>query len=97
MEKKDPREIMQEFKRRQSRQIISIAAIMFLVLLCAVIYKRPALLGGISKGALFGVQVAGIAAFLVYSAVNWRCPSCGSGLGTDIHKQVCRKCGAKLQ
>ena len=88
---------MQEFRLRQSRQLLAIAIALFLVMLCAVLYKRPDLLGGVSKGTLFGAQVISIAAFFGFTVVNWRCPSCGSSLGTDINRSICRKCGARLQ
>lgn len=81
---------------RQSRQIIVITIALFLVLLSAVLYKRP-LFGGLSKGMLFGMQIAAIAAFLGFTAFNWRCPSCGKSLGSDINRRVCGKCGARLR
>jgi hypothetical protein len=43
------------------------------------------------------VQIAGIAAFLVFTAFNWLCPSCGKGLGADINRRVCKRCGARLR
>ncbi len=94
--KKDREQIMREFKMRQSRQIIAIAAALFLVLLSAVIHKRPDLFGAVPRNALFGAQIACIAAFLGFSAFNWRCPACGKFLGRDIHKQSCSRCGATL-
>jgi hypothetical protein len=55
MKKKDPDEIKREFRIRQNRQIVAIAAAMFIVLLSAVLYKRPDLLGAISGRTLFGL------------------------------------------
>ncbi len=95
-EKKDRDRIRREFRTRQTRQIIAIAAALFLVLLSAVIHKRPGLFGEFPKGVLFGAQVAVIAAFLGFSAFNWRCPACGRFLDSDIHRRVCNKCGAGL-
>jgi len=97
MHKKDPAQIVKEFHRLQSRQIIAIAITLFSVMLCAVLYKRPGVLGDFSKGTLFGAQVVAIASFLVYSSVNWRCPSCGKMLGPDIHRRGCKKCGVRLR
>ncbi len=96
MNKKDKKQIMQEFHLRQTRQIIAIAIALFLVLLSAVLYKRP-VLEELPKGMLFGTQIAAIAAFLVFTSLNWKCPSCGKGLGSDIHKSHCRKCGVRLR
>jgi len=97
MQKQDDNRIKQEFKARQTRQIVAMTIALFLVLLSAVIYKRPDLFGAFSKQTLFGMQAVTIAAFLAYSVFNWRCPVCNKGLGSDIHRQHCRKCRARLQ
>jgi hypothetical protein len=94
---KDPQQIMQEFRVRQSRQFVAIAIALFLVLLCAVIYRRPDLFGEFSKGTLFGVQVVIIGSYIGYTSYNWSCPSCGKHLGADINRKICKKCGARLQ
>ncbi|SRR6266540_59768 len=96
-QKKDDKQIMQEYRTRQNRQFIAIAAALFSVLLCAVVYKRPDLFGTFSKGALFGAQVVIIASYIGYTSQNWRCPSCGKGMGNDINRQICKKCGARLR
>jgi len=96
IQKKDEQQVRQEFRMRQNRQIIAIMVALFLVLLSAVLYKRP-LFGELSKATLFGMQIAAIAAFLLFSAVNWKCPSCNKSLGSNINKRICRKCGARLQ
>jgi len=88
---------MQEFRVRQNHQFIAIAITLFGVLLCAVIYKRPDLFGEYSKGTLFGAQAVVIASYVVYTSYNWTCPSCGKHLGTDINRQICKKCGARLR
>ncbi len=96
MEKKDRNRIMQEFRTRQSRQFIAIAAALFLVILSAVIDKRPDLFGEVSRNTLFGAQVAIIAAFIGFTGFNWRCPSCRKYLGSDITRRICKKCGTRL-
>jgi len=97
MLKKEKSEIKREFRQRQTRQIIALTAALFLVLLAAVLYKRPDLAGTISRSTLFGLQAISIAAFLGYTAYNWRCPSCDKHLGGNVHRQRCGKCGALLQ
>jgi hypothetical protein len=94
---KDNSAIKREFRKRQSRQIVAVAAAMFVVLLGAVLHRRPDLLGEFSRPALFGLQAISIAAFLGFTAYNWRCPSCEKYLGGNIHRQRCGKCGARLQ
>ena len=88
---------MKEFEVRKGRQIIAIALTLFFILLCAILHKWPIRYANFSKGALFGAQIAAIAAFMGFSALNWRCPSCGKSLGGDIGKTTCKKCGGRLQ
>jgi len=97
MQKKDDNKIMQEFKARQDRQIIAIAVALFFMILAAVLFKRPDLLGAFSGRTLAGLQIVSIASFVVYTAYNWRCPSCDKHLGGNIHRQRCGKCGTRLQ
>ena len=93
---KDRERLGREFRTRQTRQIIAIAAALFLILLSAVVYKRPDIFGELPKSTLFGAQAVVIAAFIGFAYVNWRCPSCSKYLGSDIHKRFCKKCGAIL-
>jgi Zn finger protein HypA/HybF involved in hydrogenase expression len=97
MQKQDPKEIKREFRQRQTRQIIAMTVALFLVALAAVLYKRPELVGTISRGTLFGMQAITIAAFFGYTSYNWRCPACGKYLGSNLHRTQCRKCSARLQ
>jgi hypothetical protein len=96
IQKKDDQHIRHHFHIRQNRQILAIAIALFLVLLAAVLYKRPLFVEW-SKGTLFGMQVITIAAFLGFTAINWRCPACGKSLGSNINRRVCGKCGARLR
>jgi len=94
--KKDSQQIILEFRKLQTRQIIAIAVALFIILLCAVLYKRPVYFGEFSKTTLFTAQLLTIGIFIGFTAANWVCPSCGKHLGTDIHRRVCRKCRARL-
>jgi len=97
MLKRDSRQIMQDFGVRRARQLLAIGVALCLVLFLAVLYKRPAVLGEFSKNTLFGVQIMVIAAFIGFSSVNWRCPSCNKYLGNDISRRMCRKCKSRLR
>jgi uncharacterized membrane protein len=97
MQEREDTGITKEFRKRQTRQIIAVATALFLVLLAAVIYKRPDIFGEFSRGSLFAAQAAIIAVFIGFTAVNWRCPSCNKHLGGDIDRRACGKCGARLQ
>ena len=70
MQKSNDKQIMRDFWLRQGRQFIAIAVTLFLVLLLAVIYKRPDLFGEYSKNTLFVAQLVVIAAFIGFTAFN---------------------------
>ena len=97
MDKKDNKQIMREFRLRQGRQILAIAVTLFLVLFLAVLYKRPDHFGEFSKNTLFVEQFVLIAAFIGFTAFNWRCPSCNEYLGGDINRRICKQCGTRLR
>jgi len=94
-EKNAVKKIRESFRIRQNRQLLAIAAALFLVLFSAVVYKRPDLFGEFSKRTLFGAQALIIAAFVGFTAANWRCPACNKFLGNDIHRESCRRCGTR--
>lgn len=97
MQENDDKQIARDFWLRQGRQLLAIAITLFLVLLLAVIHKRPDLFGAYPKGTLFVYQLVVIALFIGFTAFNWRCPSCKKYLGRDINKRVCRHCRARLK
>ena len=93
---KDKRKIMEDFRVRRGRQALAVGVALFLVLLLAMLHRRPTLLGEFSKSAIFGAQVIVIFAFIGFSSLNWRCPSCNKFLGDNIGRRTCRKCGSRL-
>lgn len=97
MQKRDLEQIMRDFRLRQSRQLLAIAAALFLILLLALLNKRPDIFGELSKDTIVGAQLLVIAAFIGFSASNWRCPSCKKYLGGNINRYGCKHCGTRLQ
>jgi len=97
MQKKENNQTIQDFRLRQNRQFLAMALTMFLLLLLVLIYKRPDIFGEFSKNNIVALQIILIGAFIGFSAVNWRCPSCNKYLGSDINKRICKKCGIRLQ
>jgi heme A synthase len=95
--KKDHKHIEKDFRVRQSRQLFAMAITLLLLIFLVLLYKRPDLFGEISKHSIFAAQVVLIAAFIGFSAVNWRCPACNKYLGPDINKRICRKCRTRLR
>jgi len=97
MQEKDDMQIKKDFRMRQSRQFLIIAVALLLIVFLTVIHKRQDLFGYFSKYTVLRLQLLVIAAFIGFSAVNWRCPSCKKYLGQDINRRVCRKCGTRLR
>jgi len=97
MQKWDDKKINQEFRLRQGRQFLAISLTLLLVVFLTLLYKRPDLFGEFSKEIISITQIALIAAFIGFSAFNWRCPSCKRYLGNNIGRQRCRRCGTRLQ
>jgi hypothetical protein len=95
--KKDRNEIIADFRLRQGRQLLGIAVALLLIVLLAMIHHRSDLFGNISKSAILSMQAMVIAAFIGFTSVNWRCPSCNKYLGSNIYKRGCSKCGAGFQ
>ena len=97
MEKRDDEKILHEFRLRQNRQFLAISVTLLLLIFLTLIYKRPDLFREFSKEIISTTQIVLIAAFIGFSAFNWRCPSCKKYLGNNIRRQRCKQCGAKLQ
>ncbi len=93
---KDAEQIMRDFRLRQNRQFLAIGLALFFLLLLVLIHSRTDLFGEISKGIIFGAQSLVIAAFIGFSAFNWRCPSCRKYLGIDIGRRACKYCRTRL-
>jgi hypothetical protein len=94
---KEDKQIIEDFRVRQSRQFLAIAATLLLLVLLTLIYKHPEILGEFSRNTIFTAQLLVIAAFIGISALNWRCPACNKYLGKDINRHICKKCGKRLR
>ena len=97
MEQQKDERIRQIYAERRSRQVMAIAAGVVLMLTAALLYRRPDLFGAFSKSTLVKVQLLIILLFVNFTAFNWRCPSCGRYLGSDIGRNRCGKCGVRLR
>ncbi len=95
--KTDNKEVMRDFGLRQSRQYLAISITLVVLLLILFLYKRSDLFMEIPKKVIVSVQIGVIAAFAIFSAFNWRCPSCKKYLGADIGRRVCKRCGIRLR
>ncbi len=97
MQKRDDERIKREFGVRQSRQFLAIAVTLVLLLFLTLLHKRADLFGELPKQTILAAQIVVIAAFIGFSAFNWRCPACKKYLGADIGRRICRRCGSRLR
>jgi hypothetical protein len=97
IQERDNKRIAQDFGLRKGRQLLAIAATLVLLLFLVLLHKHPDLIGEFSKNTIFAAQIVLIAAFIGFSAFNWRCPLCRKYLGSDISRRICKHCGTRLQ
>jgi hypothetical protein len=97
MTRKDDAQIKEKFRQRRSSQLLAMAVALMLIVLLAIIQKSPAFFGETDKNTIAGLQVIVIAAFIGFTAVNWRCPACRKYLAGGINSPACGKCGARLR
>jgi hypothetical protein len=97
MQERDNKRIMRDFGLRRGRQFLAIAATLVLLLFLVLLHKHPDLIGEFSKNTIFAAQIVLIAAFIGFSALNWRCPLCKKYLGTDISRRICKHCRIRLR
>lgn len=92
-----PEEIKEEFRRRRRRQFIYSGCGVVLALLSRVavsqLGKRAPWL---TDEVFVGLFMALVAAFLIVSFLNWRCPACDKYIGRSLFPNFCQKCGAKF-
>lgn len=97
MQKRDDKQIKRDFRLRQNRQYLAISLTLLLLLFLVLLYKRTDLFGEFSRNSVFAAQVLLVAGFIVFSAFNWRCPSCNKYIGNDINRRICKNCGTRLR
>ncbi|MCC7491212.1 MAG: hypothetical protein IT204_02640 [Fimbriimonadaceae bacterium] len=91
-------EVIEEFGRRRTRQLLAVLPAVLAVLLLATTNERT---GQASGGLPANVVAIGclvvVLAVVGFSLVNWRCPACRAYLGKGISPRFCQRCGAALQ
>lgn len=82
-----------EFAARRRRQIAVAVVIGLGAILLMVMPDRQALNRGPGLFVLFGAM----AAILVFTLQNWRCPACQRYLGKGANPSFCPRCGVALR
>ncbi len=90
--------VIDEFNKRKKRQwFISIPIIIIIIFFIFINDKPDFTVFGLSFIELLYIFTAVIVAAVIFSLLNWRCPSCGKYLGKGINPAFCPKCGIQLQ
>lgn len=89
--------IQEKFKQKRNRQI-AVAVILFPSIFgMSYISNNPeGELGGISNYVLLFLLIGLIIGGVIFSIINWRCPSCNAYLGKKLSQKYCSSCGTKL-
>jgi hypothetical protein len=97
MQNKGDEQTLRKFARIRTRQLAAMVLALFLMIVLAAVWKRPDIFGQFSKRTIAIAQILVVLSFINFSSWNWTCPSCKKYLGHDLHRQKCRKCGARLR
>lgn len=91
--------VMAQFAIRRKRQLI--AGFFAMAVIAGGFLVRTGLFGeapfGLVKDGYLLVFLPTIAAVLVFSLWNWRCPACRKYLGRGFDLRYCPKCGAQFR
>ena len=83
----------EEFARRQRRQLAVAAIILAGVLSIWILRDRSPLESPVG----ITIFIAAMAAILIFTLQNWRCPACGKYLGKGAFPRFCPQCGVALR
>jgi hypothetical protein len=89
-------EIIEEFKRKRTRQIMAVGPIILAFIGLLSVEGNPTGIFGLPPNTILVTAFAVIISVIIFSLLNWRCPSCNKYLGKGINPKFCSKCGAQL-
>ena len=89
-------EIIAEFKKKRTRQIMAVGPIILAFIALLSVENNPTGIFGLAPSTILVGAFAVIISVLIFSLVNWRCPSCNKYLGKAINPKFCVKCGVEL-
>jgi hypothetical protein len=89
-------EISEAFKRKRTRQILAVGPFVLAFIALLSVEHNSTGIFGLPRNIVLGIAFALIISILIFSFVNWRCPSCNKYLGKAINPKFCSKCGVQL-
>lgn len=94
---KSKEEIIVEFKKKRTRQIIAVFPMLLAVFGVLSVEDNPEGLFGLTPGIILAISIGLIVLVLVFSRFNWKCPSCQKYLGKAFNPKFCSNCGSPLR
>lgn len=88
---------IQEFKVRRIRQLAATGLFMVVFIPFILVADGGGALFGLSTTVTVCIAMVVLVGVVVFSLINWRCPSCNGYLGKSWGPRFCPKCGAKLR
>ncbi|HEX7832885.1 MAG TPA: hypothetical protein VF787_24745 [Thermoanaerobaculia bacterium] len=88
-----PAQVIEEFRQRRKRQWIMAFPAFTSIFLVLIFADKP----GRASLILTYTALALMLTYIVFSLINWRCPSCSRYLGKTLNPSFCAKCGARLK
>jgi hypothetical protein len=89
-------EIQAAFKKKRTRQIMAVGPIILAFIGLMSVENNPTGIFGLAPSTILVAAFAVIISVLVFSFLNWRCPSCDRYLGKAINPKFCSKCGVQF-
>ena len=90
-------EIIADFQKKRTRQILALAPVVLAFIGLISVEDKPTGLFGLSPSMVLGISFAMIISVLLFSLLNWRCPSCNGYMGKAFNPKFCSKCGVQLK
>lgn len=98
MQQERKEHIVQEFKRRRTRQLMVVPPVILAAVFLGWIQDhRDISIAGLSSSTLIGLAIALVAGAVIFSLSNWRCPACNKYFGKVINPGFCPGCGVQLR
>ena len=94
---KSKEEIIAEFKKNRTRQIIAVFPMLLAIFVLLSVEYNPEGLLGFPPSTILAISIGLIVLVLVFSRINWKCPSCQKYLGKAFKPKFCSNCGAPLR
>jgi hypothetical protein len=82
--------------RRRNQLMVSVPLVAVIILVVVTEDRAAGTILGLSRQVVGPIFLAIVAAGLLYSFRNWRCPACDKYLGRGFNPRHCQNCGVEL-